>query len=70
LKTITQEELIHFFETYVQNPKMRRKISIQIFGNKYEIPQQSEAELDRQNIVLIKDLDSFKKNMPLFPFLA
>lgn len=69
LKSITRHELIEFFETFVQNPKTRRKISIQIFGNKHEIPKVNEKELN-ENVVIINDLDAFKKRMPLYPFLV
>jgi len=69
LKRITRDELLQFFETFVQNPETRRKISIQVFGNKHEIPKENEKERSG-NVVFIDDLATFKKNMPLYPFLA
>jgi hypothetical protein len=62
LKTITQEQLLQFYDTHIANSFTRAKLSIQQWGKNHPMPTE-----EQNDIKYIKNIPQFKKSLPLYP---
>lgn len=67
LKKISKQELLNFFEKYIGNKESRKKLTLQQYSQKWENKIQNFQKEPLKSSIIIQNIDSFKRKMPLFP---